>query len=343
MTKETLEIPRGYRVLGIETSCDETAVGIIKNARVESSVVVGQNDLHSDFGGVVPELASRAHTRAIWQAVEGAMAQAGIDAPAKDLDAIAVTYGPGLAGSLMVGVAASKALATAYDLPLVAVDHMEGHMFAAALESQIPLPALTLLVSGGHSQLIAVEGLGSYRFLGGTLDDAVGEAFDKVARMLGLGFPGGPEIERLANNGDENVANFPIGLRAGGLDFSFSGLKTAVLRFLEKGTGAKPEDVAAAFQKAAVESLVLKVEYALKNHGPFKSVVIGGGVAANSRLRSRIHQTCEKFAIEAVIPSKGLCTDNGAMIAAAGTYRLSVGGVVGLNLSVDPTLELVSE
>ena len=337
---DELDFPKNLCVLGIETSCDETAVALLKDGVIVGEKVMFQNDLHADFGGVVPELASRQHARTISDAISQTIEQSNTKEPEQVLDAIAVTYGPGLAGSLMVGVSAAKALSVAWDVPLVGVDHMEGHLFAGTLFRSIKLPSLTLLVSGGHSQLIDVQAPGVYKYLGGTLDDAVGEAFDKVARLLGLRFPGGPEIERLSHSGDASKITFPRGLKGNSLDMSFSGLKTSVLRYLEKNPEARAEDVAAAFQEAAVGSLVDKVALALKKTR-YRSVVIGGGVAANSLLRAKVVTLCNKAGVEAVIPPKNLCTDNGAMIAAAGAYRFISGFVSPLDLSINPSLNLV--
>ncbi len=340
VTTDELDFPKNLCVLGIETSCDETAVAMLKDGEIVGEKVIFQNDLHADFGGVVPELASRQHARAISDAISQTMEQSNEKGPERTVDAVAVTYGPGLAGSLMVGVSAAKALSVAWEVPLVGVDHMEGHLFAGTLFTSIKLPSLTLLVSGGHSQLISVQAPGVYEYLGGTLDDAAGEAFDKVARLLGLRFPGGPEIERLSQLGDATKITFPRGLKGNSLDMSFSGLKTSVLRYLERCPSAKAEDVAAAFQEAAVDSLVDKVSLALKKDR-YRSVVIGGGVAANTLLRSKVEILCRKAEVDAVIPPKYLCTDNGAMIAAAGAFRLHAGFVSPLDLSINPSLSLV--
>ncbi|SHE36142.1 O-sialoglycoprotein endopeptidase [Ferrithrix thermotolerans DSM 19514] len=312
---------------------------MLKRGRVTAETIVAQNDLHADFGGVVPELASRQHARAITRSISDVLRQSQLSSPAKDLDGVAVTYGPGLAGSLMVGVSAAKALSLAWDVPLVAVDHMEGHLFAGTLMSPVDLPSLTLLVSGGHSQLIEITEPGRYVELGGTLDDAAGEAFDKVARLLGLSFPGGPEIERVALLGDGSYIRFPRALSGDTLDFSFSGLKTAVLRYLEIHGPVNVNDVAAAFQEAVVDALAHKVGMALRKR-EYRSVVIGGGVAANTLLRSRIEELCAAAGVKAVIPPKRLCTDNGAMIAAAGAFRLGLGQVAALDIGIDTSLSL---
>lgn len=329
-------------MLGIETSCDETAVAVVGEGRVLSSVIMGQSDIHRDFGGVVPELASREHGRVITRAIFVALQEAGIESPGRDLDAVAVTRGPGLAGALMVGVSAAKALSVAFDLPLVGVDHMEGHLYGCALEQPVELPALVLLISGGHTQMLAVDGPGEYRYLGGTIDDAAGEAFDKVARMLGLGFPGGPEIEKMALEGAGEQIAFPRAMSHKGLDLSFSGLKTAVLNHLKSTPTPNPPLVAASFQSAVVDVLVTKMSRAL-DETSYRSLCIGGGVGANQALREAISALAMRRGITAVIPAKRYCTDNGAMIAAAGAFRYGRGEIGGLDLGADPSLELVRE
>lgn len=329
-------------ILGIETSCDETAVAVIGEGRVLSSVIMGQSDIHSDFGGVVPELASREHGRVITRAIFAALHDAGIESPGRALDAVAVTSGPGLAGALMVGVSAAKALSVAFDLPLVGVDHMEGHLFGGALEQPIKLPALVLLISGGHTQMIAVNAPGEYRYLGGTVDDAAGEAFDKVARMLGLGFPGGPEIEEIALGAAGEFIPFPRAMSHRGLDLSFSGLKTAVLNHLKSTPNPDTALVAASFQRAVVEVLVTKLSRAL-DEASYRSLCIGGGVAANEALREAVSALARRRGVAAVIPAKRYCTDNGAMIAAAGAFRYGRGDVGELDLGADPSVELVRD
>jgi N6-L-threonylcarbamoyladenine synthase len=334
-----LSVPRKISVLGIETSCDDTAVAVVIDGEVRSSVIVTQQQLHAEFGGVVPELASRAHSQAMTRALRRVLYEANID-PLRDLDGVAVTSGPGLAGSLMVGVAAAKACSLGYGLPLIGVDHMEGHVFGSALEEGLELPALVLLVSGGHSELVMVDEPGHYRFLGGTVDDAAGEAFDKVARMLGLGFPGGPEIEAAAQGGSPDTVAFPRASVASDLDFSFSGVKTAVLRYLQSAPDAKVADVAASFQVAVVDALMIRVKRALDLES-VASFAIGGGVAANSLLRERTVELGRDLNLRVNVPSRRYCTDNGAMIAAAGAYHLERGDRSALDLGIDPSAELM--
>jgi N6-L-threonylcarbamoyladenine synthase len=331
------------RVLALETSCDETAAAVVEDGRrVLSSVVRSQTDLHALFGGVVPELASRAHLELVGPIVERAMAEAGT-APA-DLDAVAATVGPGLAGALLVGASAAKAYAWAWGLPFVGVNHMEGHLHAAFLEDPaLNLPTVVLLVSGGHTMLIAMEesepGKIRYRLLGQTLDDAAGEAFDKVGRFLGLGYPGGPAIEKAAANGSPSAIAFPRGLSGHGYDFSFSGLKTSVVRYMRANPGAALQDVAASFQEAVVDVLVEKTRKAAAELSA-KAICIGGGVAANTALRERIKGACEEDGRAAFIPSRAMCTDNAAMIAATAWYRLKADGPTPLDAAVDPNLRL---
>ncbi|MGC8497971.1 MAG: tRNA (adenosine(37)-N6)-threonylcarbamoyltransferase complex transferase subunit TsaD [Acidimicrobiales bacterium] len=328
------------RVLGIETSCDETGAAVLSSGwHVESSVVESSMALHRDFGGVVPELAGRAHVETIGPTVQAALARAGLDERAPQLDAIAVTTGPGLVGSLLVGLAAAKAYALAWDVPLVAVNHLEGHLYAPLLESpDLAWPLLTLLVSGGHTQLVLVEAPGRFVVLGETIDDAAGEAYDKVARWLGLGYPGGPPIDRLAGSGDPSSLALPVSMTGEGLDFSFSGLKSAVVRAGERHPVAAA-DVAAAFQAAVVEQLTRKLVQALARHR-VAGVALAGGVAANGALRAATAAIAAEHGIAAHLPSPAYCTDNGAMIAAAGLVHLAAGDVAGLDGGVDPTWAL---
>ena len=274
-------------ILGIETSCDETAVGVVEDgANLRSSVVASQSDLHARFGGVVPEIASRAHLELINPIIAQALVEAGVEL--SDLDAVAACSGPGLAGALLVGVSAAKAVALCQGIPYVGVNHLEGHLYAAFLEEpDLDPPLAFLLVSGGHTMIVAMEGHGRYRVLGQTIDDAAGEAFDKVARHIGLGYPGGPEIDRLAALGDPDAIGFPRPMLAEGYDFSFSGLKTAVATYVKHSPDAEVTDVAAAFQEAVVDVCITKLLRAAGEVGA-KTVVIGGGVAANSRLRTRL-------------------------------------------------------
>lgn len=333
-----LELMDAGVIMGIETSCDETAVAILAGTQVVASVIRSQVAIHASFGGVVPELAARAHDQAMLTTIAAALAEA--DCGLADLDAIAVTNGPGLPGALMVGVGSAQGLALGRGLPLYPIDHMEGHLFAASLESPVALPALVLLVSGGHTEMIAVDAPGSYRLVGRTKDDAAGEAFDKVARLLDLGYPGGPAIESVARDLPSPTLDFPRGLRAEGLDFSFSGLKTAVMSFVRTHPEVTATDIATAFQIAAIDSLVIKVERAL-SLASYASVVIGGGVAANQLLRTRIGQLAASQGVIACIPAKRYCTDNGAMIAAAAAFHRSLGDPGTACFDADPQRSLI--
>lgn len=331
-------------VLGIETSCDETAVGVVEDRlRVRANVIASQVDLHAPYGGVVPEVAARAHLELLQPAIERALVEAG--ARLVDLDGVAVTAGPGLVGALLVGVAAAKGLALALGLPLVGVNHLQAHVVATQLEyGELEPPLVALVVSGGHTSLVVMEAAETFRELGATVDDAAGEAFDKIGRFLGLGFPGGPEIDRLARRGNPTAIAFPRPMaREATYDFSFSGLKTAVVRYLRdlETRGEEPDvaDVAASFQEAIVDVQLSKTLAAAAGEG-VEAVVIAGGVAANSRLRDRMRLECEQRGLRLLAPSPVLCTDNGAMIAAAGANLLAAGKISSLDLPVDPTLEL---
>ena len=329
------------RILGIETSCDETAAAVVADGRdVLSSVVSSQIDLHARFGGVVPEIASRAHVDLIVPVVAEAMLHAGVEGPS-DVAAVACTVGPGLIGSLLVGVSHAKALALVWGVPFVGVNHLEGHLYASFLEEpDLELPAVVLLVSGGHTLLILMEAPGRYRLLGGTIDDAAGEAFDKVARFLGLGYPGGPAIDRLSMEGDPHAVAFPRGLKGEGFDFSFSGLKTSVITYVRKHPELEVADVAASFQEAVVDVLVTKARAAAKETGA-KAICLAGGVAANSSLRERTLDACIADGLHAYLPSRAMCTDNAAMIAAAGWHRLQSDGPTALDAGADPNLRLL--
>jgi N6-L-threonylcarbamoyladenine synthase len=326
-------------ILGIETSCDETAVGVVEDGvNLRSSVVASQNDLHARFGGVVPEIASRAHLELVNPVIAQALVEAGIEL--SDLDAVAACSGPGLAGSLLVGVSAAKAVALCQGIPYIGVNHLEGHLYAAFLEEpDLEPPLAFLLVSGGHTMIVAMEGHGRYRVLGQTIDDAAGEAFDKVARHIGLGYPGGPEIDRLAALGDPDAIKFPRPMMAEGFDFSFSGLKTAVATYVKQSPDADVTDVAAAFQEAVVDVCITKLLRGAAEVGA-KTVVIGGGVAANSRLRTRLLDAAESEGRRAFLPSPSLCTDNGAMNAAAAWWRLRADGPTPLSGGAQPGLRL---
>ena len=321
-------------VLGIETSCDETGVGIVRGHTLLADVVASSVDEHARFGGVVPEVASRAHLEAMVPTLEQACARAGVRP--QDLDAVAVTAGPGLAGALLVGLAAAKALALGLGVPLLGVNHLAAHVAVDTLEhGPLAEPTMALLVSGGHSSLLLVPDVTSdVRQLGSTIDDAAGEAFDKVARVLGLPFPGGPHIDRVATGGDRAYVAFPRGLTAAKdlarhrFDFSFSGLKTAVARWVEareaEGQAVPVADVAAAFQEAVVDVLTRKAIDACHEHG-VRDLQIGGGVAANTRLRALAAARCEDAGIRLRVPRPGLCTDNGAMVAALGAEMVARG------------------
>ena len=335
-------------VLGIETSCDETGVGIVRSdghaTELLANEVASSVDEHARFGGVVPEVASRAHLSAMVPAVHRAMATAGVTA--RDVDAVAVTAGPGLSGALLVGLAAAKAYATAWDVPLYGVNHLAAHVAVDTLQNGPLPPCLALLVSGGHSSLLDVPDIaGPVTPLGATVDDAAGEAFDKVARLLGLPFPGGPHIDRVARDGDPAAVAFPRGLtgpRDAPFDFSFSGLKTAVARYVEAleraGTPVPVADVAASFQEAVVDVLTAKAVRAARERG-MDVLLLGGGVAANSRLRALAQDRCATAGLTLRVPRPGLCTDNGAMVAALGAHLVAAGAKPSpLDLSADSSL-----
>jgi N6-L-threonylcarbamoyladenine synthase len=326
-------------ILGIETSCDETAAAIVRDGRLTlSSVVASQVDRHARFGGVVPEIASRAHVELINEVIAEALVEGGTELGA--IDAVAACHGPGLAGALLVGVSAGKALALVTGRPYVAVNHHEAHVYAALLDDpELHPPLLTLVVSGGHTMLVVMDDHGAYRVLGQTVDDAAGEAFDKVARFLGLGYPGGPAIDRLALHGDPGAIAFPRPMLDDGLGFSFSGLKTAVVNHVRRNPDAAVADVAAAFQDAVVDVLVTKLLRAAKETN-LGTVVLGGGVAANSALRTRLLDEADGAGLRAVVPPLSLCTDNAAMIAAAAAHRLRVDGPTPLDDGAHPNLRL---
>jgi N6-L-threonylcarbamoyladenine synthase len=329
-------------VLGIETSCDETSAAVLLGQRdVLSNVVSSQVDLHARYGGVVPEIASRAHLDVVLPVIDQALADAGI--AAERVDAVAATVGPGLIGALLVGVSAAKALSLAWRIPFVGVNHMEAHLYASFLEDpDLALPMVVLLVSGGHTMLVEMIDHGRYRLLGGTIDDAAGEAFDKVARFLGLGYPGGPAIDKLSVEGDPGAIAFPRALLDDGLDVSFSGLKTSVVNWVRKHPDVATADVAASFQAAVVDVLVAKTRRAAAQVGA-RAVAIGGGVAANSLLRTRITEACRSDGRAVFVPSRAMCTDNAAMIALAGWHRLSSDGPTPLDAGADPNLQLTFE
>jgi N6-L-threonylcarbamoyladenine synthase len=330
-------------VLGIETSCDETAAAVLDGGRkVLGQIVASQDKVHGPYGGVVPELASRRHLEDILPVVTGALGQAGVGLG--DLGGIAVTHGPGLVGSLLVGCSVAKALAYAHRLPLVGVNHLEGHIYAAFLEEPAPTyPFLALVVSGGHTALYLARAPRDYRRIGQTRDDAAGEAFDKVAKLLGLGYPGGPLIERSARTGDPKAITFPTAQMSDGApDFSFSGIKTAVSLFVKRNgplDARAVADVAASFQATAVKMLVRKTARAALSLG-VRRVLLTGGVAANGALRAAFQAECGERRWELFVPSRPLCTDNAAMIAAAGHDRLVAGERAPLTLNAVPDLAL---
>ena len=323
------------KILAIETSCDETAAAVVEDGRkMLSNQIASQVEIHARYGGVVPEVASRQHLLSIIPVLKQAMAEAGITW--KDLSGIAVTVGPGLAGSLLVGVNAAKAIALAHDLPLIGINHLEGHLYANWLgDKSIEFPVVCLIVSGGHSDLVLMRGHGDYVVLGRTRDDAAGEAFDKAARILGLGYPGGPAIEQAAKGGTASIP-LPRAWLKGSSDFSFSGVKTALLRLAEAGKISSAADGAASFQEAVIDVLVSKTVVVAKERRA-KQVLLAGGVASNGQLRQRL---AESSPLPVLVPPPILCTDNAAMIAACGYYRLQAGKVDGLDLDVFPGLKL---
>lgn len=328
-------------ILGIETSCDDTATAVVRDGcTVLSNVSTNQDAFHAKYGGIVPEIASRQHVALLSAAIEDALERANV-APA-DLDGIAVTKGPGLIGSLVIGVASAKALAVALQKPLYGINHLHGHIFAAFLDREdVPqYPFLALLVSGGHSQLVAVRGPAQMQIIGRTHDDAAGEAYDKTARLLGLGFPGGPQLDRLAKNGNPTAIAFPRHRApSGSLDMSFSGLKTSVRYFLESphGKDASHPDVAASFQSAVIDVLMDRVRKAWEREA-YTGVVLSGGVAANSALQAALAGWGKRMGVPAFIPPPKYCTDNAAMIASAACYQANFTAADPLTLSADPNL-----
>lgn len=335
-------------VLGIETSCDDTAAALVADGRtVLSSIVSSQDKIHARYGGVVPELASRSHIESIIPVADEALSRAGVTLD--DIDGIAVTQGPGLVGSLLIGISFAKSLSFARSIPLTGVNHIEAHPYAAFLvdkgeEKEAPsFPFVALIVSGGHTTLLLFEDYTSYRILGQTLDDSAGEAFDKVAKLLGLGYPGGAVIDSLSKNGNPSAVQFPRPLLGkGNLDFSFSGLKTAVLTHVRALGGPPPEemlpDLVSSFQEAVVDSLVTKGLWAVKATGA-RNLVVAGGVASNSRFRAKLTEMADNERLGLFIPPSKYCTDNAAMVASLGTRQLKAGQVAGPDLNALPTWE----
>jgi N6-L-threonylcarbamoyladenine synthase len=333
-----------FLTLGIESSCDETAAAVTADGReVLSNIIASQVDIHEVFGGVVPEIASRHHLTSINSVIERALQDSNVRA--EELDLISVTEGPGLVGAVLVGVATAKAMAYALGKPLVGVHHIKGHIAAAYLEHpRLEPPFLSLVVSGGHTSLIAVKSNEEMLLLGSTRDDAVGEAYDKVARVLGLGYPGGPKVEKLAREGDPAAIEFKrVLLEKGSLDFSFSGIKTGVINYINNAKQAGREiiaaDVAAGFQQSVIDVLVIKTTHALKQSG-YNTLTLCGGVASNAALRTAMEEACERESIDFVVPSSVFCTDNAAMIACAGYYRYKSGIVDGLDMDAHASLAL---
>ena len=331
-------------ILAIESSCDETAAAIVRDGReVVSSVISSQIPLHAMYGGVVPEIASRKHVESVDPVVDECLAKANMRL--SDVDAIAVTYGPGLVGALLIGVSAAKALAYAADKPLIPVNHIEGHVSANYIAHQdLKPPFVCLVASGGHSHIVRVEDYGVYTLLGQTMDDAAGEAFDKAARVLGLPYPGGPLLDKLSREGNPHALQLPHVKTPGRYDYSFSGLKTALINAVHKlrqnGQEVPAADIAASFQHAAVELLSDKAVLAAKETGS-PVLALAGGVASNSGLRNTMNDKCQKNGIRLMMPPPILCTDNAAMIGAAGFYRLMRGEIAGLDLNATPSLRLV--
>ncbi len=321
-------------ILGIESSCDETSVSIVKNGCKEiSTIISSQIDIHKDYGGVVPEIASRQHVKNITIVLEECLQKANMTM--EDIDAIAVTYGPGLIGSLLIGLEAAKTLSFIYNKPLIPVHHIAGHIYANSLVDELQFPLLAVVVSGGHTELVEMKEHYEFEKLGGTLDDAIGECYDKVARIIGLEYPGGPKIDKLAKTGEPSY-NLPIPLNDDSYNFSFSGLKSAVINLVhnqqQRGNEIRKADLATSFQKVAVESIILKTRKAIIDK-KIKNVIVAGGVAANSGLREAMEKLTKELNVKLSIPPMKFCTDNGAMIAAAGFYAYKKGRIADLNLN----------
>ena len=326
-------------ILALETSCDETAASVVMGGNdVLSSIVSSQIEIHARFGGVVPEVASRAHMEALIPVMQSAITEAGI-LPSR-IDAVAATAGPGLIGALLVGVSAAKSLALVWDKPFIGVNHLEAHLYAGLLDDPtLEFPLVVLLVSGGHTMIIEMRGHGDYTVLGRTIDDAAGEAYDKVARYLDLGYPGGPVIDRIASQGNAEAIDFPRAMEHDGLNVSFSGLKTSVINYVKKNPDVANVDVAASFQAAVVDVLCTKTIRAAQQIGA-KGIVLGGGVSANSLLRAQMSERGAAAGFKVALPSRAMCTDNAAMIAAAAWHRLGADGPSSLSCGAYPNLKL---
>lgn len=321
-------------ILGIESSCDETSASIVKNGRVDiSTVISSQIDVHKNYGGVVPEIASRHHVKNITIVIEECLTKANMTMD--DIDAIAITYGPGLIGSLLVGLEAAKTLAFVYNKPLIPVHHIAGHIYANSLEKEMSFPLIALVVSGGHTELILMEDHYKFEKLGGTLDDAIGECYDKVARVINLEYPGGPKVDKLAHIGKPSY-KLPVPLQDNSYNFSFSGLKSAVInlnhKFVQNGEEINKEDLAASFQHVAIESIISKTKKALVDNN-IKNLIVAGGVAANQGLREEVEKLQKELDLNVTIPSMKYCTDNATMIAAAGYYAYKLGRRADLSLN----------
>ena len=321
-------------ILGIESSCDETSCSIVANGRKEiATVISSQIDIHKEYGGVVPEIASREHVKNITIVIEECLKKANM--AIEDIDAIAITYGPGLIGSLLIGLEAAKTLSFIYNKTLVPVHHIAGHIYANSLEKEMKFPLLALIVSGGHTELVIMEDHYKFKKLGGTLDDAIGECYDKIARVIGLEYPGGPKVDKLASIGKPTY-NLPIPLNDDSYNFSFSGLKSAVInlnhKLEQRGEEINKEDLAASFQKVAISSIINKTKKAIENYN-IKNLIVAGGVAANKGLRSEVYKLGEELNIDITIPNIKYCTDNATMIAAAGYYAYKDGRIADLTLN----------
>lgn len=340
---EVLRQGKDIYILGIESSCDETAAAVVKNGReVLSNIISSQIVIHRKFGGVVPEIASRKHIENIMPVIDEALSRAQVSM--EQIDAVAVTYGPGLVGALLVGLSAAKALAWAADKPLIGVNHLEGHVFANFLtDAELKPPFMALVVSGGHTALLKVTGYNSFELMGQTRDDAAGEAFDKIARVMGLPYPGGPEIERLALNGSDAAMQFPLAHLDKPYEFSFSGLKSAVINYLhnqeQAGRQVNHADVAASFQKAVVDALVKQAVLAMQATG-YEKIVLAGGVSANKTLQNTLAAAMKGIGAELVHPTPILCTDNAVMIACRGYFMYQAGMRSPLDLNAVPSLKL---